>query len=66
MSEARSIWSCERCNAYHVGGLDLHWTEDDKGVRAICGATAPLEESSTELWQTWMVAEDPHPGMWGE
>ena len=37
MTMRAAIWRCERCNAYHVGGLDIEDTDND-GIRAVCGA----------------------------
>lgn len=62
----RSIWRCERCNAYHIGGLDLTETEesgDGGGTwRAVCGATFTMATaaSDVELSETPFVATDPY------
>ncbi len=40
-TEVRALWRCERCNAYHVGGIDVDYAETEPGgadVRAVCGA----------------------------
>lgn len=60
----RAIWRCERCNAYHIGGLDLTETEEpgDGGGTwtAICGATTTTAAPATELSETPFIATDPY------
>jgi len=59
----RSIWRCEKCNAYHIGGLDLTSSEGEGDVvwTAVCGATYKLNgPDAGEMWETPLVATDPY------
>lgn len=58
MSE-RSLWRCERCHAYHVGGLDIEDQPDDT-IKAVCGAMWDANETNDELWEMPYVVADPY------
>lgn len=62
MAELRSLWFCEDCNAFHVGGVDLISDGDDSMV-AKCGARWTPEGGTQPLWETHMVVEDDYPEM---
>lgn len=45
----RALWRCEPCNAYHVGGEDIHDDGDD--IVANCGARWVDGERNDELYE---------------
>jgi hypothetical protein len=56
MTTSCAIWRCERCTAYHIGGLDIEDVRTD-GIRAMCGAEwRPDSGPDCELWEIHMVA----------
>jgi hypothetical protein len=64
-TELRSIWRCEPCNAFHVGGIDLTSTDENGGTwTAACGTVYRIDQPSSELWETPLAAEDPAPWIW--
>jgi hypothetical protein len=64
-TESRSIWRCEPCNAFHIGGIDLTSTDENGGTwTAACGTVYRIDQPSSELWETPLTAEDPAPWIW--
>ena len=56
MTTRCAIWQCERCTAYHIGGLDIEDAGMD-GIRAVCGAEwRPDSGPDCELSEIPMVA----------
>lgn len=68
-SESRSVWRCERCNAFHLGGIDteaFQTPDGTEGIRAVCGAEWREDRPSPDMWETPITAEDPAAWIWAE